>query len=202
MKEYSILSVNFFMLSSSKYMNPLTQFRRILSKDTYMRRNLRNTAQRYRKMEEETCFNCGKFFERREKGYKRKFLSSLKIPIIKLNDILEKKNQHYIKLVQYVYLQQLCLTNCQYLQTQLKNTWAACTTNSKTKKKIFFYTNKILQKKTHDINTSLKTATTGIHTSIQTKKEGFKDKVIEYIQESRYPAAFKLLLKKSRCARD
>lgn len=36
----------------------------------------------------------------------------------------------------------------------------------------------------------------------QLKKEGFKDKVIEYILETRYPAAFKLLLKKSRCARD
>lgn len=42
-------------------------------------------------MEEDTCFNCGNFFERREKGYKRKLISSLKIPIIKLNDILEKK---------------------------------------------------------------------------------------------------------------
>lgn len=29
-----------------------------------------------------------------------------------------------------------------------------------------------------------------------------KDKVIEYILQSRYPAAFKLLLKKSRCALD
>lgn len=47
-------------------------------------------------------------------------------------------------------------------------TWAACTVNSKTEKKIFFYTNKILQKKMHDINTSLKTATNDIHTSIQT----------------------------------
>lgn len=36
----------------------------------------------------------------------------------------------------------------------------------------------------------------------QLKKEGFKDKVIEYILETRYPAAFKLLLKKNRCARD
>lgn len=42
-------------------------------------------------MEEDTCFNCGNFLERREKGYKRKLISSLKIPIIKLNDILEKK---------------------------------------------------------------------------------------------------------------
>lgn len=34
MKEYSILSVNFFTISSSKYMNPMAQFHRILSKDT------------------------------------------------------------------------------------------------------------------------------------------------------------------------
>lgn len=37
------------------------------------------------------CFNCGNFFERREKGYKWKLILSLKIFIIKLNDILEKK---------------------------------------------------------------------------------------------------------------
>lgn len=59
----------------------------------------------------------------------------------------------------------------------------------------------------HDIYTSLKTAqpmtsTPAFKPIEQLKKEGFKDKVIEYILESRYPAAFKLLLKKSRCARD
>lgn len=38
--------------------------------------------------------------------------------------------------------------------------------------------------------------------SQQLQKEGFNDKVIEYILESSHPAALQLLLKKSRCARD
>lgn len=57
----------------------------------------------------------------------------------------------------------------------------------------------------HDINTISKQqpmTSTPASKPIQLKKEGLKDKVIEYILESRYPAAFKLLLKKSRCARD
>ena len=40
---------------------------------------------------ESVCVNCEKPFQTRKKGYKRKLLTNLPIPLINLNDILTKK---------------------------------------------------------------------------------------------------------------
>lgn len=131
-------------------------------------------------MEEDTCFNCGNFFERREKGYKRKLISSLKIPIIKLNDILEKKIS-----IPLSKSNKFICNNCASLTVR-----------------IYKHNSKSHGPPAPVSKQQPMTSTPASKPIQQLKKEGFKDKVIEYILESRYPAAFKLLLKKSRCARD
>lgn len=157
-------------------------------------------------MEEDTCFNCGNFFERREKGYKRKLISSLKIPIIKLNDILEKKIS-----IPLSKSNKFICNNCASLTVRIyKHNWKShgppAPSTPKRKRKFSFTPIKFYKRKCMTSTPVSKqqpmTSTPASKPIQQLKKEGFKDKVIEYILESRYPAAFKLLLKKSRCARD
>lgn len=157
-------------------------------------------------MEEDTCFNCGNCFERREKGYKRKIISSLKIPIIKLNDILEKKIS-----IPLSKSNKFICNNCASLNVRIyKHNWKShgppAPSTPKRKRKFSFTPIKFYKRKCMTSTPVSKqqpmTSTPASKPIQQLKKEGFKDKVIEYILETRYPAAFKLLLKKSRCARD
>lgn len=110
-----------------------------------------------------------------------------------------------------------CLTNCQDLQTQLKTHESSAPSKTKifSSTQIHFYNTPHPPKNrkkttTHDINTSPKTTTTDIRTTIQISlaveeggMQGFKDKVIEYIDGVHVSCCLQgLLLKKGKCTHD
>lgn len=143
-------------------------------------------------------------FETRKKGFKRKLVSKLPIPLIKLNDILDKK----ITLPLTPSSKFIC-NDCASLTVSIyKHDTAKCSSNiatatkpvsphkHKAKRKFSFTPLKVVKRKCLT-STPLKSSK---HSNL--KKEGFKEQVYKYIMDSHYEYAYRLLLRKSKTARD
>lgn len=148
------------------------------------------------------CIKCNQPFVARKKGYKRTLITKLPIPLIKLNDILDKK----ITLPLTPSSKFMC-SDCASLTVHIyKHDVSTCSGNSATRKPLsphkskrkFSFTPQKDWKRKCVTSTPLKSSSSK---NFNLKKEGFKEQVYKYINDSHYDCAFRLLLRKSKPAR-
>nr|XP_022299206.1 uncharacterized protein LOC111108016 isoform X2 [Crassostrea virginica] len=146
------------------------------------------------------CISCCQNFKVKKKGFKRTLITKLPIPLIKLNDILDKRITLPLTPTRKFLCHDCASITVKFYKHQISKGPASVSTHKTekvySKRKFSFTPTKHVKRKCLS-STPLKFVR-----SHSLKKEGFKDKVSKYIKDSHYDYAFRLLISKSKRARD
>ena len=146
------------------------------------------------------CISCCQNFKVKKKGFKRTLITKLPIPLIKLNDILDKRITLPLTPTRKFLCHDCASITVKFYKHQISKGPASVSTHKTekvySKRKFSFTPTKHVKRKCLS-STPLKSVR-----SHSLKKEGFKDKVSKYIKDSHYDYAFRLLISKSKRARD